>query len=678
MRLKGVFAAWATTAVLAAAVVACREKPLRVQEADVSVSPAELEFGDVPVGSSSVRAFSIENRSRYELDASIQVPAPFRGSDRIRLPATGKVDVQVSFAPEAVGTARAELAVHIEQLRVPLSLRAQAVLPGACGQTGPCQRLVAGDGCALAPLPDGTSCEHPCLTHGTCVGGACLGTEVSCDDGDACTLDTCDERTGCSNSPRTCADPGDPCRAAACDPVTGCHEVDVADGTRCGPNDCVTARICIAGSCVERASVEGSECGEPSPCQATGVCRDSSCQRPAPVPLRKLWSFHEKAQYSDTRVAGVDEQGRLFVVEAEGNGSDRPFVSRLTALDARTGTLLFEIPLPGRVISPFHVSRGRIYLSVFNELLAIDSSTGAVVWSSDLYGPLRPQLEPFRGPYPLYGVRLEGIVERQPGDLRVLLSGEALDQYGHVVWIGVWWVQLDLSSGAILASTRLEEGSSDYPVLAESGSVYFSTAHRIAAGHWESRLVEIRTTGSHRVIEASTNQSYRLTAVRAGRVMALRHAFSTDAAHVFWPSPSGRGVVVMAKTGANTTMTDAVLGDSIGFARGQSGNSKPLLIAFDVDTGATLGTVEASPLPGYDHLSRLLLTREEQVVFSGKTSSYANTDVELRGFSAQGPRFTCLMESVTPYGDAYMLPGIWIGLTSMGIDAFEAPGLEPF
>ena len=123
-------------------------------------------------------------------------------------------------------------------------------------------------------------------------------------------------------------------------------------------------------------------------------------------------------------VAGVDDQGRLLLVEAEGNGSDRPFVSRLTALDARTGTLLYEIPLPG-VAGPFEVSRGRIYLSANNELFAIDSSTGAVVWSSDLYGPLRPQLEPFRGSYPLYGVRLEGIVERHSGDLHVLLSGEA-------------------------------------------------------------------------------------------------------------------------------------------------------------------------------------------------------------------------------------------------------------
>src|SRR5262249_29294707 len=50
--------------------------------------------------------------------------------------------------------------------------------------------------------------------------GQCVHTPVNCDDGDACTIDSCDPQAGCTHVPRDCDD-GEPCTADSCDPLTG-------------------------------------------------------------------------------------------------------------------------------------------------------------------------------------------------------------------------------------------------------------------------------------------------------------------------------------------------------------------------------------------------------------------------------------------------------------------------
>ncbi len=51
-------------------------------------------------------------------------------------------------------------------------------------------------------------------------------TVSNCDDGDACTDDSCDPITGCQHTPVLCDD-GDPCTTDFCDPVTGCQHVPI-------------------------------------------------------------------------------------------------------------------------------------------------------------------------------------------------------------------------------------------------------------------------------------------------------------------------------------------------------------------------------------------------------------------------------------------------------------------
>lgn len=53
------------------------------------------------------------------------------------------------------------------------------------------------------PVPDGTSCDNDLVCDGAeqCMGGACTaGSPPSCDDGDPCTTDACEEPDGCTHT----------------------------------------------------------------------------------------------------------------------------------------------------------------------------------------------------------------------------------------------------------------------------------------------------------------------------------------------------------------------------------------------------------------------------------------------------------------------------------------------
>ena len=78
--------------------------------------------------------------------------------------------------------------------------------------------------------PDGQACSNgnACTTAGTCSAGACRGgTAVVCDDGNPCTADACDPKTGCTFSAAG-AD------GASCDDGDACTDNDVCGGGACG------------------------------------------------------------------------------------------------------------------------------------------------------------------------------------------------------------------------------------------------------------------------------------------------------------------------------------------------------------------------------------------------------------------------------------------------------------
>jgi hypothetical protein len=112
----------------------------------------------------------------------------------------------------------------------------------------------------------------PGETSGVCVSGAPL----DCDDGDACTTDSCDAILGCLHETIVCDD-GNGCTADSCDSVAGCLYSGAAmDGSACDDGDvCTDSDECTAGVCAGSArdcSAAGDQCNDGVCNAATGAC----------------------------------------------------------------------------------------------------------------------------------------------------------------------------------------------------------------------------------------------------------------------------------------------------------------------------------------------------------------------------------------------------------------------
>jgi hypothetical protein len=78
--------------------------------------------------------------------------------------------------------------------------------PLNCDDTNPCTADACSPmaGCQHTPAANGTACNvgNACMVGDTCQAGICTGgTALNCDDGDACTTDTCDPAAGCQHTP---------------------------------------------------------------------------------------------------------------------------------------------------------------------------------------------------------------------------------------------------------------------------------------------------------------------------------------------------------------------------------------------------------------------------------------------------------------------------------------------
>ncbi len=136
----------------------------------------------------------------------------------------------------------------------------------------PCLGQVCDDGADTCwECETDRNCDDGIYCNGAeaCAGGRCLAGEYPCDDGIACTVDTCDEdQDACDFIPDDFAcDDGDECTQDSCDPETGCvHRVIDSDGDgACDAEDpCPKDREdrCIA--C--RDSDEDGRCDQADPC----------------------------------------------------------------------------------------------------------------------------------------------------------------------------------------------------------------------------------------------------------------------------------------------------------------------------------------------------------------------------------------------------------------------------
>jgi hypothetical protein len=219
-----------------------------------SASPTALAFGDVPLGASLGLSVEITNGSVAGRTLSLWVEPPLFSleSDRLALVGGGSSRLTVTFAPTALQAAAGTLHLDDGATSVEIALTGNGV--AAC-QASSCHSTrfdAETRACVEAPLPDGAACVTPCLVDASCHAGQCVGRFEACDDQNPCTVDLCGADGGCEHAAQQCP-VNDPCKVAYCDPTAGCATHDVEDGAPCGAATCRTAKICLGGSCRERA-----------------------------------------------------------------------------------------------------------------------------------------------------------------------------------------------------------------------------------------------------------------------------------------------------------------------------------------------------------------------------------------------------------------------------------------
>jgi hypothetical protein len=285
-------------ATLVLSLIACRGPSLSGADGEVSFARAAQHLGDAWVGVEVSARVVVQNHGRSELPVSWEVPEGFTVDLLpLSLP-SGDTELTVRFAHREPGLYKGILRVKAE--RSPASsivLSALSLELPACNAPGPCSTwtfdLALGE-CVETVAPDGMSCDagSHCVLDATCQQGRCVGTARTCDDGNACTLNTCNALTGCEFPPAPPC-PGDgKCGLGVCHPSTGCSTVPAQDGTVCGQVACDAAEVCIGGACVIRDPPDGFICAEASPCQGQGICAGTACVRPAAVPLTPEWSYN--------------------------------------------------------------------------------------------------------------------------------------------------------------------------------------------------------------------------------------------------------------------------------------------------------------------------------------------------------------------------------------------------
>lgn len=123
-----------------------------------------------------------------------------------------------------------------------------------------------------------TACDDGRFCNGleACVDGACApGTPATCDDGNLCTTDACDDATGCVYESNTdpCADDGDACTDDVCDAGVCTHPTNDSCGSP-GPCDAYCSNPVIFGGTHYQSGNLGTQatCHETTAPLASGLC----------------------------------------------------------------------------------------------------------------------------------------------------------------------------------------------------------------------------------------------------------------------------------------------------------------------------------------------------------------------------------------------------------------------
>jgi hypothetical protein len=127
------------------------------------------------------------------------------------------------------------------------------------------------------PGDEGLRCSDgtACTVGDTCSGGTCIGTGLACDDADPCTVDSCDLQLGCVYNEQA--------NAPACLSSSQC--ASAADHTPCvGDGDPCTIDGCLEGACRIGLIQIQRQCSDNDACNGEEFCSSVKGCEPGPPP----------------------------------------------------------------------------------------------------------------------------------------------------------------------------------------------------------------------------------------------------------------------------------------------------------------------------------------------------------------------------------------------------------
>jgi hypothetical protein len=214
--------------------------------------------------------------------------------------AFGAVGLARSGAAEAAGPGNSACAEFCHEVFGADHKAAGQCTSQAAKGTGPC--VACGGNAArfcngtcvdlTADVDNCGSCGHSCddgnaCTTDSCSAGQCVHTPVAVDDGNPCTVDACDPITGAvTHAPVDCsAAATGPCTTGVCNASTGVCEAQAAnEGGACMTTGGLSG-ACTDGECVPTDLCVDVTCTTPDTCHDPGACDPSSgiCSEPVPT-----------------------------------------------------------------------------------------------------------------------------------------------------------------------------------------------------------------------------------------------------------------------------------------------------------------------------------------------------------------------------------------------------------
>ncbi len=202
-------------------------------------------------------------------------------------------------------------------------------------------------GCSYTPSA-AASCEDDdaCTGTGSCSGSTCVGgSAVNCDDGNACSLDSCAAKVGCvhTNTDAPCDD-GD-----ACSSVSACVNLACTSlgGVNCDDGNPCTQDLCDSqtAQCSHPASVAGTPCDDDDGCTTSDTCDGlGGCTSGTKVCALTVTSgivAHFSAAQLNSLAFGEDKMVQTWQ-DQSGQGHD------LAAWDAANAPILTSQAIHGR------------------------------------------------------------------------------------------------------------------------------------------------------------------------------------------------------------------------------------------------------------------------------------------------------------------------------------------